>query len=409
MNQFENKLERVHEPAHLNFACVLAGVEPVPLERPFNYLALGCRQGPQIAALEQRYPNGRFYTSDIALAPGTKLPPMDFIVLHTAYSWLDRTSRDHVADLCKRYLKPGGLAYIGYNALPGCSSVLPLQRLVREQARLHGGDPARQLAQAGLQLEQLRRAGAAYLADNDSPAMRRQLAQIGNAGCGAGHEFTEPHWQALHHADVARAFADAKLDYVASADFCWSDPDRYLAPAQRTLLAAQTIPVLRETVHDVLVDASFRRDVYVRGVRRMHPQRQAEWLGACRLASSVAGPLFPHCPASGVALDEALAIPVLELLAEGPQPVAALTQLAAVRGKSLLEIARLAGLLVDSGQISICPPQAAAAERRNPPAGRHRSPVRGAMQVGVELGAVLAKCLPRHFSVPGIGNKGAQA
>src|SRR6185295_16277985 len=141
--------------------------------------------------------------------------------------WLDRQARQQTVDLLNRYLKPGGMAYLGYDALPGCSSILPLQRLIREQARLHGGDAAQQLLHAAAQVGQLRGAGAAYFADNDTAAMRSRLAGFTPA-CG---EFAQHGWEALYHADVARALEGAKLEYVASADLWWSDPGRYLSAA----------------------------------------------------------------------------------------------------------------------------------------------------------------------------------
>lgn len=403
MHGHEDAAGQVYEPAHLNFACALAGVEPVRLDRAFDYLALGTGQGAAPAALQQGNPNGRFHAADAgagklaALAAGqAPLPPMDFIILHGAYSWLEREERVHFIALCNRYLKPGGVAYIGYDAMPGCSSVLPLQRLVREQGRLHGAEPMRQVAQAAAQLAQLRGAGAAYLADNDTAAMRRRLDGIAQADSGLNLEFTHSGWDALYHADVARALADAKLDYAASADLCWSDPERYLTPVQRALLDAQSIPSLRETVHDMLVNTSFRRDVYVRGARRMHPLRQAEWLAGCRLALSPAGPRPWRVPASGVALEGARAKPMLDALAQGPQPLGGLARLSALHGQSMLEVARLAALLVDSGQVAVCPPQVAAGYIGQPP-GRQRGPLQSAGPARRAARAPLVPCWPNTF------------
>ncbi|KQZ44754.1 methyltransferase regulatory domain-containing protein [Duganella sp. Root1480D1] len=328
-------------PEHLNFACVLAGMEPVPLDRAFNYLALGCGLASGEPPLAGGNPNGRFHAARAGAEPAADLPPMDIVVLYGSYGWLDRKERRQVVELLNRCLKPGGVAYVGYNALPGCSSILPLQRLVLEQARLHGADTAQQLAHAAAQVDQLRDAGAAYFADNDTPAMRSRLAGF----VPACHEFTQGGWEALYHADVARALADAKLEYVASADLWWSDPGRYLSPAQRTLLDAQAIPILRETVRDVMLDTAFRRDIYVRGARRMHPMRQADWLGSCRLALAV--------PREEARAEAPLAA-MLDALAGGPQAVAALARLPAQQDKDMLAVARMAGLLLDSGHAVIC-------------------------------------------------------
>lgn len=328
-------------PEHLNFACALAGMEPVPLGRPFNYLTLDCGGEHLGAAAASGNPNGTSYLADAVTEQGAGLPPMNFIVLRGAFSWLEPDERQQVVELLNRCLKPGGVAYVPYNAMPGCSSILPLQRLVREQARLHGEGSAQQLGHAAAQAGQLRSAGAAYFADNDTSAMRSRLAALALAS----HEFTQRGWEALYHADVARALAGAKLEYVASADLWWSDPGSYLTEAQRTLLDAQAMPTLRETVRDVLLDTAFRRDIYIRGARRMHPMRQADWLGGCRLALAGEVPLALPQPAAGALLDA---------LAAGPQSIAALARLPALQGKAILDVARVAGLLLDSGHALIC-------------------------------------------------------
>lgn len=328
-------------PEHLNFACALAGMEPVPLDRAFNYLALDCgRESGELPATG-RHPNGSFHAASAGAQAAAGLPPMDFIVLRGAYSWLEPKERQQVVELLDRCLKPGGVAYVGYNALPGCSGLLPLQRLVREQGRLHGGGAVQQLEHAAAQVGQLRAAGAAYFADNHTPAMRDCLQDLLQT-C---REFTQHGWQALYHADVARTMAGAKLDYVASAELWLSDPARYLTAPQRALLDAQTIPVLRETVRDVLLDTAFRHDVYVRGARRMHPLRQADWLGGCCLAMAAMREPAP---------DRAYYGPLLEALASGPRSIAELARLPAMQGKGVLDVARVAGALVDAGQAVFC-------------------------------------------------------
>jgi SAM-dependent methyltransferase len=63
------------------------------------------------------------------------LPPLDFITMHGVYSWITPENRRHIVDFMARYLKPGGIVYVSYNAMPGWSAATPLQRLVLEHAR----------------------------------------------------------------------------------------------------------------------------------------------------------------------------------------------------------------------------------------------------------------------------------
>ncbi len=106
---------REQSPAHLSFACVLNGVEPVPLDRPFTYMELGAGQGLTANILAASNPQGRFYAVDFSptqvasarqlaesaeldnlkflensfaeLAAGqVELPPLDFIPMYGVHS-----------------------------------------------------------------------------------------------------------------------------------------------------------------------------------------------------------------------------------------------------------------------------------------------------------------------------------
>ena len=49
----------------------------------------------------------------------TDLPPFDHIGLHGVWSWISDRNRTVIVGFIQRKLKPGGVLYVGYNALPG--------------------------------------------------------------------------------------------------------------------------------------------------------------------------------------------------------------------------------------------------------------------------------------------------
>jgi SAM-dependent methyltransferase len=139
---------REQSPTHLSFACVLNGYEPVPLDGHFTYMELGAGQGLTANILAASHPRGEFYAVDFSpsqvaasrqlssaaqlhnltllensfaeLAAGkVALPQLDFITMYGVYSWVDADNRRHIADFINRYLKPGGIVYLNYNAMPG--------------------------------------------------------------------------------------------------------------------------------------------------------------------------------------------------------------------------------------------------------------------------------------------------
>ena len=69
---------------------------------------------------------------ELAANPST-LPPLDYVTAHGVYSWIGERSRHAFVELLRARLKPGGAAYISYNAQPGWNRIAPLQRLLLDQ------------------------------------------------------------------------------------------------------------------------------------------------------------------------------------------------------------------------------------------------------------------------------------
>ena len=63
------------------------------------------------------------------------LPPMDFIVVHGVYSWVDETTRDQIIHIAKRFLKTTRYLHLSYNAFPGMGKLEPLRYLLKNLSR----------------------------------------------------------------------------------------------------------------------------------------------------------------------------------------------------------------------------------------------------------------------------------
>jgi len=375
-------------PAHLSFACVLNGVEPVALDRPFTYFELGSGQGLTANVLAASNPQGEFYAADFnpahiaasreladcaqlnnmtflensfeELAAGkVALPPLDFITLHGVYSWVTPENRGYIVDFIKRYLKPGGVAYLSYNAMPGWTTTLPLQRLILEHVDLHPGSKHQQIQQMRKLVAGLIETEASYFTSNTGANLKVYLNSVmeGDASWSSyiAHEYMNRGWQPLYHADVARELAGAKLDFVGSAGLSWAFPDLIFTPAQQELLAAVPDAAMRETVKDYLKNTCFRKDIFVRGARPMTTARQTEWLnktGLTLTALRSTVTLDMKFPLNKYSLPEALYVPVLDALAQGPKTLVQLASLPALAGKSMAEVAQIAALLSESEQAS---------------------------------------------------------
>lgn len=347
---------RKQSPVHLSVACALNGFEPVDTRKPFTYLELGSGQGFTANVLAAANPHATFYAADFMpghvvtaqelagaaslgnvthlensfaeLAAGAAdLPPLDFITMHGVYSWVNSENRRHIVDLVARYLKPGGILYVSYNAMPGWSAATPLQRLVIEHARAHPRRLGTQVSQAKALIDQLVDAKAYYFASNqDSTVLRSRLdSWAKDKPVYLAHEYLNASWQALYHADVVRDFAAAKLDFAASAELCMNVDPKQLPDDQRAIVEAIDDPLLRETVLDYIQNTAFRSDIFIRGARRMTPARRQQWWDQIGVALTV-----PRRFATlGQPVDDpktGFASPLLDMLEDGPMSVLELAE-----------------------------------------------------------------------------------
>lgn len=357
-------------PSHLSIACILNGVEPLPPERPFTYFELGAGMGLTSNVLAASHPQGRFFSNDFNpghvasarqladearlenmtvlecsfadLAAGkADLPQLDYITMYGVYSWITPANRQCLVEFIRRYLKPGGIVYVNYNALPGWTRSLPLQRLLLEHAACNPVPRVQQLEQARHLAQELAKAGAAFF-DGNRQLAHRMASLSGDKAGYLAHEYLNSGWEPLYHADVAGELAGAELDFIGSADLSRAFDNDYLTAQQQALLAGIPDARWRETVRDYLLNTSFREDVYVRGARRMSAERQAKWLARLGLA-------LTSVPASIAAPDGADAVAMRQMLgalATGPKTLAGL---ASMPGASLQSVARLAARLSAAG------------------------------------------------------------
>lgn len=372
---------REQGPALLDFMCVLNGYEPTTGGHDFAWCELGCGQGLTANLLAASNPQGQFYAVDFnpahvaggrqlataagltnltfiehsfeALASGIQpLPQFDFITLHGIYTWVAPENQDHIVQFIARYLKPGGVVYISYNAMPGWSAALPLQRLLIEHAKQHPMSSEAQL-KGGIQfIERLEATQAAFFAANAFLKPRLDTLKSGNPRY-LVHEYLQAHWQPLYHADVARDLAAAKMQFIGPADMSFFDLTLQSFPDRRELLDSIADRTVRETIKDYFLNTSFRKDIYVRGARQISTLRQAELLAQFGLALLVPREdvkLTVKIGNGEVTCKREIYEPILDSIALAPQTLAQLALLPALHGQDIKALAQAVSILTVSGQ-----------------------------------------------------------
>ena len=338
-------------PAWLDHVALVCGLEPPNRRNGFAWCDLGCGQGVTANILAATHPQGafhgidlmpahiaharrlaaeagianlRFDLADFATATELDLPPFDYIVAHGVYSWIDAAGQAALRGFIDRHLKPGGLVYISYNAMPGWGRDLPFQRLVRDLGTTLPGDAASGFAAAAAIARALADAGAPALLSSATLADLKARPQD-YAPSYLVHEFMHAGWRPLYVTEMRPQMAAIGLAPVGSATLIENFDALVFCESARAMLREIADPDARELARDFLLDQRLRCDVFDRGNRRLDPAERARRLLAASyaLARPAAGMRFAAPTPSGERpCNTETARAVVAALAEGPRPLA---------------------------------------------------------------------------------------
>ncbi len=146
------------QPDRLATLAKLHGMDPPPTDQ-CRVLEIGCGDGSNLIPLAFCEPGSRFTGIDLAhtaidaaraFSSGLGLANVefthadvsewdaagrefDYIIVHGVYSWVPPAAREAILAICASTLSPDGVAYISYNALPGCH----FRRYIWDLVRFH--------------------------------------------------------------------------------------------------------------------------------------------------------------------------------------------------------------------------------------------------------------------------------
>lgn len=289
-------------PTHLRMCAAINGFQS-PGQESFDYCEVGCGFGDTTLALAASFPrarfvgidlnpehveaasraareggveNVRFIAKDFELA-ASELPSFDFVAAHGVLSWIAPDKRKGLAAFASSKLRPGGLAYFGYNALPGWASVEPLRQLIIARAESLPGDPVAG-ARVGLELAKaLRAAGARYFERN--PAAADVLTRIEHAGpTYVVHEYMNAHWVPMYFAQVAAEMASRDLFFVGQLPLFLNFRDLCIPASLQPFFAGVSDRLAYEGLKDYALNTFFRCDVFVKGAAARADETTRAWL-----------------------------------------------------------------------------------------------------------------------------------
>jgi len=370
-------------PGFLRFALTLAGFRTPRPDAEFTYCELGCGHGVSTNVLAAANPHGRFWGIDFnpqhvagARETGaqaslknvtfletsfeefldTDTPPFDFICLHGVYSWISPANRRYIVEILRGKLRPGGVAYVSYNAMPGWAPLQPFRDLATVYGARLSSPLTKRIDEVFAFMQKLVDNKAGYFSAN--PLAKAHFERIRNQDKKyLAHEYLNRDWHPQYCYEVASEMAEAKLEYASSADLQDHFESISLNEASRALLDELPDPLLRRTVRDYLLNIRFRKDVFLKGALRLSPHEQRAALGRTRfaLATTTEAMEFKAQTHRGeAALKQEIYRPIVEALAKKPATLDELARLPALSGTALPQVVQAVTILVHMGTAAPC-------------------------------------------------------
>lgn len=232
---------RTH-PEHLFALSALFG-RPAPRMERARVLELGCARGGNLLPMALDLPEATFVgvdlsSSQIAVAERRRAAlgldnvsfrcasvtelaeagePFDYVLCHGVFSWVSAPVREAILRVCRRWMRPEGVAYVSFNTLPGWH----LLRVLREFVLRHvprDVPASRRLALARQALAVLAEASQ-HERSPYAAWLRDELCHLTEADDGyVFHEYLEDDNDAMYLTDFVALAEEHGLAWMCDAD-----------------------------------------------------------------------------------------------------------------------------------------------------------------------------------------------
>ncbi|UGQ45473.1 class I SAM-dependent methyltransferase [Massilia endophytica] len=298
------------------------------------------------------------------------LPQFDSIGLHGIWSWISDENRHIIVDFVRRKLKVGGVLYISYNTQPGWASMVPMRALLTEHSEVMGAQGVGIVPRIDAALEfaeKLMATNPMYARAN--PLINDRLkAMKGQNRSYLAHEYFNRDWHPMPFAKMAEWLAPAKLDFACSTHYFDHIESINMSPEQMALLKEVPDRMFRETVRDFMVNQQFRRDYWVRGLRKLPDFARAEQLREQRVIMTTPRQDVPLTIKAGIAdanLQESVYGPILDALADNKiKTFGQVEKAVAERGIKFPQVVQALFVMIGAHHVFLAQPDAVIAKAR---------------------------------------------
>lgn len=316
--------------------------------------------------------NAKLYDLSFAeLMDEPDMPMLDSISMHGVWTWISHENQKKVVEFIRRYLKPGGIFYNSYNCFPGWAQHHPIRELLTmpDIYIRSGNNAAARVTNALAFAKEAVTANPLYAERNADLLERLKDLQTKNPNYLA-HEYLNRDWNVMYFTEVAEMLKEAKLDYACTASLLdtLDDVESMNLPQEATaFLSTISHPLLREELRDYYINRQFRKDLYVKGTRRLTPAQQLKGILSIRYILLVMD--LKHLECSGyyrkIDFKSELVEPVVAWLKTGGNKPKDFTGYLAAHPETAPEVVcSLLKVMVEQGVIAPCQSEEAAQEAK---------------------------------------------
>ncbi|MES2494535.1 MAG: class I SAM-dependent methyltransferase [Pseudomonadota bacterium] len=271
----------------------------------------------------------------------------DYVALHGIYSWVPVEVRKTVVDCLAHAARPGSLVYNSYNTQPGWLSTVPFQHLASRLKNVAGQTSDAALGNAIELFDKLAAADAEIF--KAMPPLKMRLDSIRDKNSSyLSQEYLHESWHPMWHSEVARELERAKLSYIGTATLIETMLPAVLGPKMQGIIQEQPHPQIRQDMQDIVINQTFRRDIFCRGRRSdtVHQNAIGTTLLHLLSAPNAEGPLSAKASFGKLALDRPIVTAIVDALAVGPKSIDAIAALPGVKEKGRKQVVRLLLLMI---------------------------------------------------------------
>mgnify|MGYP006292291909 FL=1 len=379
---------REFSPGWLDYVATVQGIStPAGNTR---FLELGCGYGFGLILLAGMHPDIEFLGIDfnpVHIAHGRKLAAeaglanirfeeadfvelaqewpagwgqFDYVAAHGTYTWLGKPVREAMVQTIKRATAPGAIVYLSYNTLPGWISTLPVQHLLRLWQTSEETQSVKAISQGIDRFKALMNANSGMT--QALPTMKSRVEGMEKQDPSyLVHEYLHDYWHPLWFNQLAEEVSAAKLSHVGSANVGDLYLQAVLPQPQKDILAQYEDPIVREVMMDVLVNQTFRKDVFVRGKTPLWPADQKETLfetAFVQMNRPKEGEIKFKLSAGEVSGKDDVYKPLIEALASGPKTIRELMAAPAPSARTLGDTIQAMTFMLHAGYVGLHKPVA---------------------------------------------------